>query len=715
MNNETLNRAKELVSQMTLEEKMSQMLHHSPAIERLGIPKYCWWNEALHGVARTGDSTMFPQAIGLGATFDEELIHDIADVISTEGRAKYNEFVKHEDRDIYKGLTYWAPNINIFRDPRWGRGHETYGEDPYLTGQLGMAFVKGLQGDDPDNPKAAACAKHYAVHSGPEGDRHHFDAKVSDQDLYDTYLYAFRRLVKDAKVEAVMGAYNRINGEPACGSKRMLKDILRGQWGFEGHVVSDCWAIRDFHENHKVTGCEVESAALAVNNGCDLNCGCTYEKLIYAYKAGLVKEETIDEAVTRLMEIRLRLGTIPERKSKYDDIPYEVVECKEHIELALDAAKDSFVLLKNDGLLPLNKKDYKSIAVIGPNSDSRRALIGNYEGLSSEYITVLEGIRQVVGDDIRLFHAEGTHLWKDRIHVISEPKDGFAEAKIVAEHSDLVVMCLGLDASIEGEEGDEGNQFGSGDKPGLKLTGCQQELLEEIAKIGKPVVLLVLSGSALDLSWAQESNNVNAIMQCWYPGARGGRAIAEVLFGKASPGGKMPLTFYASDEDLPDFSDYSMENRTYRYFKGTPLYPFGYGLGYSKIDYLFASIDKDKGAIGDTFKLKVDVKNTGKYTQHEAVQVYVTDIEASTRVPIRSLRKVKCLELEPGETKEVEFTLFARDFAIIDEKGKCIIEPGKFKISIGGQQPDDRSKELMGRECDIFEIELTGSVTEVEY
>ncbi len=715
MNNETLNRAKELVSQMTLEEKMSQMLHHSPAIERLGIPKYCWWNEALHGVARTGDSTMFPQAIGLGATFDEELIHDIADVISTEGRAKYNEFVKHEDRDIYKGLTYWAPNINIFRDPRWGRGHETYGEDPYLTGQLGMAFVKGLQGDDPDNPKAAACAKHYAVHSGPEGDRHHFDAKVSDQDLYDTYLYAFKRLVKDAKVEAVMGAYNRINGEPACGSKRMLKDILRGQWGFEGHVVSDCWAIRDFHENHKVTGCEVESAALAVNNGCDLNCGCTYEKLIYAYKAGLVKEETIDEAVTRLMEIRLRLGTIPERKSKYDDIPYEVVECKEHIKLALDAAKDSFVLLKNDGLLPLNKKDYKSIAVIGPNSDSRRALIGNYEGLSSEYITVLEGIRQVVGDDIRLFHAEGTHLWKDRIHVISEPKDGFAEAKIVAEHSDLVVMCLGLDASIEGEEGDEGNQFGSGDKPGLKLTGCQQELLEEIAKIGKPVVLLVLSGSALDLSWAQESNNVNAIMQCWYPGARGGRAIAEVLFGKASPGGKMPLTFYASDDDLPDFSDYSMENRTYRYFKGIPLYPFGYGLGYSKIDYLFASIDKDKGAIGDTFKLKVDVKNTGRYTQHEAVQVYVTDLEASTRVPIRSLRKVKCLELEPGETKEVEFTLFARDFAIIDEKGKCIIEPGKFKISIGGHQPDDRSKELMGRECDIFEIELTGSVTEVEY
>ncbi|MCR5417177.1 MAG: glycoside hydrolase family 3 C-terminal domain-containing protein [Pseudobutyrivibrio sp.] len=713
MNQKTLKRAKELVSQMTIEEKMGQMLHHAQAIDRLGIPAYCWWNEALHGVARAGDATVFPQAIGLGATFDENLVKKVADVTSTEGRAKYNEFIKHGDRDIYKGLTYWAPNVNIFRDPRWGRGHETYGEDPYLTGQLGMAFVEGLQGDDLDNPKAAACAKHFAVHSGPEAERHHFDAKVSDQDLYDTYLYAFKRLVKDAHVEAVMGAYNRVNGEPACGSKRLLKDILRKDWGFEGHVVSDCWAIRDFHENHKVTGCEVESAAMAVNNGCDLNCGCVFEKLIYAYKAGLVTEETIDEAVVRLMEIRLRLGTLPERGSKYDDIPYEVVECKEHINLALDAAQSSFVLLKNDGLLPLKKDSIKTIGVIGPNSNSRPALVGNYEGISSEYITVLEGIQSYVGDDVRVFHADGTHLWKDRMHVLSEARDDFAEAMTVAEHSDVVVMCLGLDATIEGEEGDAGNEFGSGDKKGLKLPGLQQELLEKITATGKPVVLLILAGSALDLSWANE--NVNAIMHCWYPGARGGKAIAEVLFGDRAPGGKLPLTFYASDADLPPFEDYSMNNRTYRYFKGTPLYPFGYGLGYSKIKYGKATIDKTSGNVGDSVKLSVDVENAGILQQKEIVQVYVKDMEASTRVPLWSLKKVKTITLSAGEKQTVDFEINPRDFAIIDEKGNCIIEPGEFKIAVGGQQPDARSEELTGDSCQIFDINLEGQVTAVEF
>jgi beta-glucosidase len=713
MNQETLKQARELVSKMTIEEKCSQMLHHAEAIDRLDIPKYCWWNEALHGVARAGDSTMFPQAIGLGATFDEDLVRHAADVTSTEGRAKYNEFTKHGDRDIYKGLTYWAPNVNIFRDPRWGRGHETYGEDPYLTGQLGMAFVEGLQGDDPDHPKAAACAKHFAVHSGPEADRHHFDARVSDQDLYDTYLYAFKRLVKDAKVEAVMGAYNRVNGEPACGSKRLLKDILRGDWGFEGHVVSDCWAIRDFHENHKVTGCEVESAALAVNNGCDLNCGCVYEKLLYAYKAGLVTEETIDESVARLMEIRLRLGTLEGQTTKYDEIPYEVVECKEHVDLAIAAARKSLVLLKNDGILPLKKGEHKTIGVIGPNANSRAALVGNYEGMSSEYITVLEGIQRYVGNDVRIFHSDGTPLWKDRTHVLSEARDTFAEAMAVAEHSDLVVMCLGLDATIEGEEGDAGNEFGSGDKKGLKLPGLQQELLEKITAIGKPVVLLILAGSALDLSWAQD--NVNAIMHCWYPGARGGKAIAQVLFGEESPSGKLPLTFYASDKDLPAFEDYSMDNRTYRYFRGTPLYPFGYGLSYSKVKYENAAVDKAKGNIGDTFKLTCDITNAGDMSQIETVQVYVKDVEASTRVPIRSLRKIKKVELAAGETKKVEIELSARDFAIIDEKGRCIVEPGLFTVSIGGAQPDARTEELTGNKIALFNIELEGNVTEVEF
>ena len=713
MNKETMKRAKELVSQMTIEEKCSQMLYHAAAIERLGIPRYNWWNEALHGVARAGDATVFPQAIGLGATFDEELVQAIGDVTSTEGRAKFNQLSKHDDRDIYKGLTYWAPNVNIFRDPRWGRGHETYGEDPYLTGQLGMAYVKGLQGDDLDNPKSAACAKHFAVHSGPEADRHHFDAKVNDQDLYDTYLYAFKRLVKDAKVEAVMGAYNRVNGEPACGSKRLLKDILRGDWGFEGHVVSDCWAIRDFHENHKVTTCEVESAALAVNNGCDLNCGCVYEKLLYAYKAGLVTEDTITESVERLIELRLRLGTLPERGSKYDDVPYEMVECKEHKELSIEAAKRSMVLLKNDGLLPLKKDDIKTIGVIGPNSNSRIALVGNYEGISSEYITVLEGIQHYVGEDVRVFHSDGTPLWKDRMHVLSEARDTFAEAMTVAEHSDVVVLAMGLDSTIEGEEGDAGNEFGSGDKKGLKLPGLQQELVEKITAIGKPVVLLVLAGSALDLRWADE--NVNAIIQCWYPGARGGKAIAEVLFGEDSPSGKLPLTFYKSDKDLPDFKDYSMEGRTYRYFKGTPLYPFGYGLSYSKVEYLDASIDKNEGQIGDTFTVKVNVKNVGDYAIHETVQLYVKDLEASTRVANFTLRGIKKAHLLPNETKNVSFELNARDFAIIDENGRCIVEPGAFKIYLGGQQPDARSTELTGIKCDEFEVVLKGEVTEVEY
>ena len=714
MTKDMMEKAKELVSQMTLEEKMSQMLHHAPAIERLGIPAYCWWNESLHGVARAGDATVFPQAIGLGATFDEELVGKIAEVTSVEGRAKYNEFSKHEDRDIYKGLTFWAPNVNIFRDPRWGRGHETYGEDPYLTGQLGMAFVKGLQGDDPDNPKAAACAKHFAVHSGPEAERHHFDAKVSKQDMYDTYLYAFKRLVKDAKVEAVMGAYNRVNGEPACGSKKLLKDILRRDWGFEGHVVSDCWAIKDFHENHKVTGCEVESAALAVNNGCDLNCGCVFEKLIYAYKAGLVKESTIDAAVERLMEIRLRLGTIPAiHKSNYDDIPYEKVECKEHIELALEAARRSMVLLKNDGILPLKKDKYKTVGVIGPNSNSRIALVGNYEGISSEYITPLEGIKAYLGDDARVFHADGTHLWKDRMHGLGEARDGFAEAMTVAEHSDIVIMCLGLDSTIEGEEGDAGNEFGSGDKKSLRLPGLQEELLEKITAIGKPVVLLVLAGSALDLSWAQE--NVDAIVQCFYPGARGGKAIAELLYGEFSPSAKLPITFYRSDEDLPDFEDYSMEGRTYRYFKGSPLYPFGYGLSYNDISYGEAEIDKTEGGMDDSYTVKLKVKNNGKYLQHEVVELYVKDIAASTRVANWSLRKIANLKLESGEEKEVSFNLSKRDFAIIDEKGKCIVEPGLFRIAVGGQQPDVRSAELTGKRCQLFDINISGEVTEVEY
>lgn len=413
MSKETREYAKQLVSQMTLEEKMSQMVYQSPAIERLGIPAYNWWNEALHGVARAGVATVFPQAIGLAATFDKELLQEIGDVVSTEGRAKFNEFSRKGDRGIYKGLTFWAPNVNIFRDPRWGRGHETYGEDPYLTGELGCAYIRGLQGPDPDHPKAAACAKHFAVHSGPEAIRHEFDARVSRHDLYDTYLYAFKRCVKDAKVEAVMGAYNRVNGEPACGSKTLLKDILRDEFGFEGHVVSDCWAIMDFHEHHRVTKNVEESAARAVNNGCDLNCGVAFLHLPKAYEDGLVSEEAITAAVERLMEIRIRLGMMKDYPSPYEDLSYDLVECKEHVDLSVEAARRSMVLLKNENnMLPLDVKKIRSIAVIGPNANSRAALVGNYQGTSSRYITPLEGIQQYIGDDVRVTYAEGCHLYK---------------------------------------------------------------------------------------------------------------------------------------------------------------------------------------------------------------------------------------------------------------------------------------------------------------
>lgn len=713
MSVETRAYAKKLVSQMTLDEKMSQMLYDSPAIERLGIPAYNWWNEALHGIARAGDATIYPQAIGLAATFDKELLGQIADTVSTEGRAKFHQFTRKNDRGIYKGLTFWAPNVNIFRDPRWGRGHESYGEDPYLTGELGTAYIKGLQGDDPEHLKAAACAKHFAVHSGPEADRHSFDAKAGRQDMYDTYLYAFKRCVADAGVEAVMGAYNRVNGEPACGSKTLLQDILRDEWGFEGHVVSDCWAILDFHENHKVTHTVQESAAMAVNNGCDLNCGSAFLHLKEAYDEGLLSEEKITAAVERLMEVRIRLGMMKDYPSPYDDIPYEKVECREHVALAVEAARRSMVLLKNDGLLPLKKEKLRSIAVIGPNANSRDALVGNYVGTSSQYITPLEGIQQYVGDDIRVYYSEGCHLYHDKVEALAHVKDRFAEAVIAAEQADVVVLCLGLDATIEGEQGDAGNEYASGDKIDLRLPGLQQELLETVTAVGKPVVLLLSAGSAMDLSWAQK--HVNAIIDIWYPGARGGRAVAEALFGDFSPNGKLPVTFYASTDDLPDFKDYSMDNRTYRYFKGTPLYPFGYGLSYGRITYSDAAVDRTRAAIGDILTVRATVKNESAYPLHEAVQVYVHDVESETRTPIWQLRGVQCVQLAPGESKTVALTLSARDFAIIREDGSCVVEPGAFRVAIGGQQPDARSVQLTGRKTDIFEVVLDGETTTVEY
>lgn len=714
MSKETWEYAKKMVSQMTIEEKMSQMLYESPAIERLHIPAYNWWNEALHGVARAGVATVFPQSIGLAATFDRELIGKIGDVVSTEGRAKFNEFSRRGDHGIYKGLTFWAPNVNIFRDPRWGRGHETYGEDPYLTAELGCAYIKGLQGPDPEHLKSAACAKHFAVHSGPEAVRHEFDAKVSRHDMYDTYLYAFKRCVKDAKVEAVMGAYNRVNGEPACGSKTLLKDILRDEFGFAGHVVSDCWAILDFHEHHHVTENVQQSAAMAVNNGCDLNCGSAFLHLNEAYKEGLVSEQAITEAVERLMEVRIRLGMMDDYPSPYDDISYEKVECKEHVELSVEAARRSLVLLKNkDNFLPLDKNKVKTIAVIGPNANSRDALVGNYVGTSSRYITPLEGIQQYLGEDTRVLYAEGCHLYKDKVEFLAEKKDRFKEAVIAAEQSDVVVLCLGLDATIEGEEGDAGNEYASGDKLGLGLPGLQEELLETVAAVGKPVIVVLSAGSAIDLSWAEE--HVDAVIDSWYPGARGGKAVAEAIFGEFSPSGKLPVTFYQGTENLPEFTDYSMAERTYRYTDKNVLYPFGYGLHYGTVSYQGAKLDTDCCEVSGDVKVSVSVTNEGSYPVWESVQAYIRHVDAEGYEPGFQLKGIESIKLLPGETKQVTITLTERDFAVITEVGECVVRPGDYEIAVGGQQPDERSEQLTGKRVSRLMLRRDGEEKAVEY
>ena len=699
-NSEYRKKAAELVSQMTLEEKVSQTLYKSVAIERLGIPAYNWWNEALHGVARAGVATVFPQAIGLGATFDEDLIEEIGDAISTEGRAKFNMQSKFEDRDIYKGLTFWAPNVNIFRDPRWGRGHETYGEDPYLTSRLGVRFVEGIQGHDEKYLKAAACAKHFAVHSGPEELRHEFDAISTKQDMYETYLPAFKACVQEAKVETVMGAYNRTNGEPCCGSKTLLQDTLRKEWGFSGHVVSDCWAIKDFHENHHVTNSAVDSAAMAMNNGCDLNCGEIFENLFAGVKAGKVSEERLDEALINLFATRMKLGVLNgESDNQFDNIPYDAIDTKEMKALNLKASKKTIVLLKNkDNLLPLDKSKLKTIGVIGPNANSRAALVGNYEGTASRYVTILEGIQDYVGDDVRVMTSEGCHLYKDRSQGLGMSRDRLSEVRGVCEASDVIIACMGLDATIEGEQGDAGNEYGSGDKPNLNLPGLQNEVLSIIAEYNKPSILILLAGSALAVDWADE--NMSAIIQGWYPGAEGGHAIADILFGETNPEGKLPLTFYSNKNNLPDFTDYSMKGRTYRYITEKPLYPFGYGLSYTKYEYgnLKASADKvsDNGVM-----LTMDIKNAGAYDGVETVQCYVTykNLKDATNVPNASLKAIKKVELKAGETKNVTIELPYEAFALADEDGKYKVYEGEYEVFVGGNGPDERSAELTGSKC----------------
>lgn len=815
-------RVDDLVERMTLEEKISQMQNGAAPIERLGVPAYEWWNEALHGVARAGIATVFPQAIGLAATFDEDLIFRVADVVSTEARAKHHEFARQGDRGRYKGLTFWSPNINIFRDPRWGRGQETWGEDPFLTGTLGSAYVRGLQGDDPKYLKVVSTVKHFAVHSGPEPERHGFNTDVSERDLRETYLPAFRQTIIEGGATGVMCAYNSVDGQPACVNDRLLGGILRGEWKFSGHVVSDCGAIDDIYKGHKFVKTEEEASALAVKKGTDLTCGGEYKSLAQAVKDGLISEKEIDAAVKHLMKIRFRLGMFdPPERVKYARIPFFENDTPVHHQLSRQAARESIVLLKNEkNALPL-KKNLKTIAVIGPNADDPDVLLGNYNGQPSQSYTPLEGIREKVSPGTEVLYAEGMYptgvifepvaadalssgegkglkaeyfnnrelkgtpalvrsdeqvdfnwgsvspapeinadnfsvRWTGRLTapesgkyqfgwrsnggvriflddqlVIEELKNPrtrnvlkemdlekgksydirieyfenanhYASAKLVwtpptsqeklreealekARRADAVVMVMGISPTIEGEEMDvrlEG--FRGGDRTDISLPRPQQDLIKAVHALGKPVVLVLMGGSALAVNWADE--NVPAILDVWYPGQEGGRAVADVLFGDYNPGGRLPVTFYKSVDQLPPFEDYRMEGRTYRYFRGEPLYPFGYGLSYTKFSYGKLNL-KNRINAGENLELSVEVENSGAADGDEVVQLYITDLSSTVPVPIRSLAGVERVFLKAGEKRKISFTLKPRQMSLISNDGRRMVEPGDFSISVGGKQP----------------------------
>ncbi len=830
-----------LISQMTLQEKIDQMVYNAPTIERLQIPEYNWWNESLHGVARAGYATVFPQSITIAASWDKDLMYRVATAISDEARAKYHEFVRRGKRGIYQGLTFWSPNINIFRDPRWGRGHETYGEDPYLTGQMGTQFVKGLQGDDPKYLKVVATAKHYAVHSGPESLRHEFNAKISERDLRETYLPAFRTLVKDGGVYSVMSAYNQFRNYPCCANPE-LENILRNEWDFKGYVVSDCWAVSDFYTFQNFSKDAAEAAAIAVKSGTDLNCGVSYQHLGEAVERGIITEDEIDVSVKRLFTARFKLGMFDSDKEvPYAQIPFSVNTSKENDALSLEAAQKSIVLLKNDeDILPLSK-DIKTIAVIGPNADNWEALVGNYNGITKNPVTVLNGLTNKKNTEI-LF-AEGCNLadgvsnlhpipgdylvtekgnpgvvgeyfanakligepaftrvdesinfyWESNAPSAILPDDDFSvrwtgyivppvtgiynigcwgmptldiwfegekilshstehhafhhekaieleagkkykfvyeyknwhgdgDAKLlwtipnknmqqdaldIAKKADIVVLVLGLSQRLEGEEMPiKVDGFAGGDRTHLKLPQTQRNLMKAVAKVGKPVILVLLNGSALAVNWADE--NLAAIISAGYPGQQGGNAVADVLFGDYNPAGRLPVTYYKSIDQLPPFEEYDMKGRTYKYFRGEPLYPFGYGLSYTTFEYSNLKIAK-KAKTGESVSVKVNVTNSGKVAGDEVVELYLKDEEASTPRPIVELAGFNRINLAPGESKTVEFELSARQFSMIGENDKRVIEPGWFTISVGGGQPGLKTtNSVSGR------VKLNGTSMEIK-
>jgi beta-glucosidase len=682
-------RVNDLVGRMSLEEKIGQMMNTAPAIERLEIPAYDWWNECLHGVGRAGLATVFPQAIGLGATWDEDLIFRVSTTISDEARAKHHEYVRNGSRRRYQGLTFWTPNINIFRDPRWGRGQETYGEDPFLTGRIGVQFIKGLQGDDPKYFKTIATVKHFAVHSGPEPERHSFDAVTDERDFRETYLPQFEMGIKEGKAYSVMCAYNRYNGETCCGSDALLNGILRTEWGFDGYIVSDCGAIRDIYAGHKVVSTPAEAAALAVLSGTDLECSNVYRNLKEAVDKNLITEKDIDIALKRLFTARFRLGMFdPPEMVEYSKIPYSVLDSEKNKALAKETALKSIVLLKNENnLLPL-KKNIGTVAVIGPNSNQDFVLLGNYNGTPSDPITPLRGITEELAGISEVVYAQGCN-WAAGMTGERSSEELKAEAIEVAKKADVVIMCMGITPRLEGEEMKvmvEG--FRGGDRTRIDLPDVQQELIKEVHAIGKPVVLVLLNGSALAVNW--EKDNIPAIIETWYGGQAAGSALADVIFGDYNPGGRLPVTFYKSVEDLPDFSDYNMKNRTYRYFNGEPLYPFGYGLSYTTFKYSKFKVEK-KYNRGDSINVSVSVKNSGKIAGDEVVQLYISNLSSPLPVPVRALKAFKRIHLVPGEVKTVSFSITPDAFSVIDAQNNRVIEPGVFELTVGGGQPKNKT------------------------
>lgn len=689
-------RVQDLISRLTLEEKADQMMNGTPEIKRLNIVPYDYWNEALHGVGRSGVATVFPQAIGLGATFDVDLAYRVSTAISDEARAMYNVAQAKGYNKQYGGLTFWTPNINIFRDPRWGRGQETYGEDPFLTATIGTAFVKGLQGDNPNYLKTAACAKHFAVHSGPEKVRHGFNAEVTQKDLWETYLPAFQALV-EAKVESVMCAYNSTDGEPCCANKYLITDVLRKQWHFKGHVVTDCGAIEDFYTpkdkgGHGTLKTEAQAAALVVKSGVSLNCGSSYKSLPQAVKEGLITEKEINEQLAVLLRTRFKLGLFdPKGSNPYDAIPSNVVNSEAHRALAKEVAQKSIVLLKNNGILPL-RNDLAKYFVTGPNASSIEVLLGNYYGINPNMVTILEGITASISSASQLQYRLGAMLNKNSINPIN-----YATGN--AKDSDVTIVVLGVSSTIEGEEGDSLDSSTAGDRLNYNLPQNQIDYLKELRKTAdknpnnkKPIIAVITGGSPINLAEVQEL--ADAVLLVWYPGEEGGTAVADILFGKVSPSGKLPITFPKSLDQLPPFEDYSMKGRTYRYMNVDPMYPFGFGLSYTNFTYGEAKVSSIKISKKDNLSVSVKITNTGKVKSDEVVQLYVSDLVASVDVPNYQLNDMKRITLEPGETKEVPFELTPKAFEMVKNDGTRTIESGDFKIYVGGSSPMKRSFEL---------------------